>query len=301
VLARYLSISAVNDANNFFNYDFYSRDEIAVYRPNSSGLGTWYFRDDFNQLFERQYGTPGDLLAPGDYEGDGLQDLAVFRPSTGEWITRKIYLNNCAPTDCTETVQFGANGDIPAPGDFDGDGKTDRAVFRPSGGDWYILFSSTGGYTGFHFGQNGDKPVVGDYDGDGKSDIAVVRRENGQMFWYILQSSDGAFIGFQFGITEDKTVTADYDGDGKTEIAVWRPSNGFWYVLTNYANFSAVQFGAGGDIPEPADYDGDHKTDFAVFRPNGGVHYILRSSSGNSVGVQFGLPTDIPVASAYIR
>ncbi|HEX8735883.1 MAG TPA: FG-GAP-like repeat-containing protein [Pyrinomonadaceae bacterium] len=300
-LLRYVSVSAVNNANNFFDYDFNGRDELAMYRPNNSGLGTWFFTNRSNQSFERQYGAAGDQIVPGDYDGDGWQDLAVFRPTTGEWITRKIYLDVCAPMDCAETVQFGANGDIPAPGDFDGDGKFDRAVFRPSGGDWYILFSSTGNYTGLHFGQNGDKPVVGDYDGDGKSDIAVIRRENGYLFWYISQSSDGAFVALQFGITEDKTVVADYNGDGKTEIAVWRPSNGTWYTLADYTDFSYLQFGTSGDIPEPIDYDGDRKTDWAVFRPSSAVHYILQTTDGSFVGRTLGAATDTPVASAYVR
>ncbi|HEX8250750.1 MAG TPA: FG-GAP-like repeat-containing protein [Pyrinomonadaceae bacterium] len=302
VLVRYVSVSAVNNANNFFNYDYYKEDEIAVYRPNASGLGTWFFfRHSFGNPFQLDYGAPGDQIVPGDYDGDGLQDLAVFRPATGEWITRKIYLNACAPMDCAETVQFGANGDIPAPGDFDGDGKFDRAVFRPSDGDWYILFSSTGGYTGFHFGQNGDKPVTGDYDGDGKSDVAVIRRENGKILWYISQSSDNQFVAFQFGNSEDKTAVADYNGDGRTEVAVWRPSNGTFYVLANYTDFSFLQFGANGDVPMPADFDGDKKDDFAVYTPANGAHNFIRSSDGSAGGTQFGLPTDIPMASAYVR
>ncbi|HEX8250751.1 MAG TPA: FG-GAP-like repeat-containing protein [Pyrinomonadaceae bacterium] len=293
-LARYLSVSAIKDANMFFDYNFDNITEYVVYRPHQSAFGTWHFLNG-SQYYSRDFGLSSDILAPGDYDGDGMQDLAVFRPATGVWLTKKVNTFGC-----TETVQFGASGDIPAPGDFDGDGKYDRAVFRPSGGDWYILFSS-GGDTAFHFGLNGDKPVVGDYDGDGKSDAAVIRRENGKMFWYILQSSDNQFVGLQFGITEDKTVVADYNGDGKTDIAVWRPSNGTWYVLANYTDFSAAQFGAIGDIPEPADYDNDRKTDFAVFRPNGGVHYVLNSSNGSYTGVQFGAATDVPIASAYVR
>jgi uncharacterized delta-60 repeat protein len=300
VLARYSSIAALKDANLFFDYDFDGKSEFAVFRPNNNGLGNWYFLTN-GEFTMRQYGAPGDILVPGDYDGGGAADMGVFRPATGEWFTKTVYTNNCPPMTCGETViQFGADGDIPAPGDFDGDGRTDRAVFRPSSGDWYILFSS-GGVGGLHFGQNGDQPVTGDYDGDGKSDVAVIRRQNGNMFWYILQSSDNQFIGVQFGITEDKAVVADYNADAKTDIAVWRPSNGTWYVLANYTDFSAAQFGAPGDVPAPFDYDGDRKADLVVFRSAPGVHYILRSSVGDSVGVQFGAATDTPIASAYIR
>jgi uncharacterized delta-60 repeat protein len=300
-LARYSSIAARKDANLSFDYDFDDKSEFAVFRPNNNGLGNWYFLTN-GEFTMRQYGAPGDILVPGDYDGGGMADMGVFRPATGEWFTKTVYTNNCPPMTCGETIiQFGASGDIPAPGDFDGDGMTDRAVFRPSGGDWYILFSS-GGFGGIHFGQNGDQPVTGDYDGDGKSDIAVIRRENGNIFWYILQSSDNQFVGLQFGLSEDKTVIADYNADAKTDIAVWRPSNGTWYLLTNYTDFSATQFGAQGDIPEPFDYDRDRKADFAVFRPDAdGVHYILKTSDGSSLGVQFGAATDTPIAAAYVR
>jgi hypothetical protein len=55
-------------------------------------------------------------------------------------------------------VPFGTNGDIPAPGDYDGDGKFDTAVFRPSTANWFVQ-RSTAGILIMSFGTNGDRPI----------------------------------------------------------------------------------------------------------------------------------------------
>src|SRR5690606_16690292 len=146
------------------------------------------------------------------------------------------------------TMQVGIAGDIPVVGDFDGDGKGELAIFRPSTGDWWYAASGSGNaQRATHFGANGDIPAPADFDGDGKTDMAIFRPSTG--VWYVLKSSDYSALIVPFGLSTDKVVPADYDGDGKADIAVFRPSTGIWYVLRSTEGFLGLQWGTATDIP----------------------------------------------------
>lgn len=128
--------------------------------------------------------------------------------------------------------------------DFDGDGRSDLSVFRPSSGIWYVMESGTNTVRLTRFGSSGDKVVAGDYDGDGRVDHAVFRPATGE--WWIQKSSNGAVSVTTWGLAADKLVPSDYDGDGRTDIAVFR--DGAWYI---HGQLPLKQFGLSSDIPVP--------------------------------------------------
>jgi VCBS repeat protein len=226
------------------------------------------------------WGALGDVPVRGDFDGDGKPDIAVYRPSTGDWFILRS-------AGGVTSVRWGAPalGDIPVPADYDGDGKADIAVFRRATGEWLILLSA-GGVKSTTWGAPslGDTPLPADYDGDGEADLAVYRASTGN--WFVLFSSGSAgSVGWGDPASGDVPVPADYDGDGKTDAAVYRTSTGQWFILPSTGGVRTANWGAPslGDVPVSADYDGDGKADLAVMRQATGQWFVLKSSGGSLV------------------
>ena len=127
----------------------------------------------------------------GDMTGDGRSDN-VYRVYDTQFINHMVTISDIA-TGASRSVSFGKSGDSFIPGDFDGDGIGDVAIWRSSDGNWWWVRSSDNTVRAANWGVSGDIPIPGDYDGDGITDLAVwrnpVRINHITGFWEVKTAS----------------------------------------------------------------------------------------------------------------
>jgi hypothetical protein len=150
-------------------------DRLGVFRPST---GYWYLdkngdgsvgscrRDQCEYL---SVYANGDLPVVGDWNGNGISELGLFRPSTGQWFLDKNgnkSWNGCNKDRCVDL--YGAPADLPVVGDWSGSGRSAIGVLRPSTGEWFLDYNNNGTWDGcgvdvcvVGFGAPGDVPVVG--------------------------------------------------------------------------------------------------------------------------------------------
>jgi hypothetical protein len=288
-----------------------SRSDFAIVRNTGggpSGAITWWVSNAVTSAATAyQWGMATDFFIPGDYDGDALEDPAIWRAgpvgTAGCWVKRST--NGAA-----QFTPFGQTGDDPTVlGDYDGDGKIDCAVYRAGvmagmASHWWYKRSSDGGVGFIQWGQNGDFPVPGDFNGDGVADVAVQRNAGGGNANFFIRLSTGAIFVIMFGTPTDVVVPGDYDGDGVTDIATVRGASGniLWWVRSSATGTATPTFfGASAtDFPVQGDYDGDGKTDHAVFRPSatpGATQFFVLRSTGGLLARAWGQNGDYPVAN----
>ena len=191
---------------------------------------------------------------------------------------------------------------ITVSGDFNGDGKSDPAIFRRVSANnsiqWFVQGVTVSGPLTFGVATT-DVPFAANISGNGKEDLLVYRESNAS--WYFESSANGykpQTISNNYGWAGvDIPVPADYLGLGKDQIALFRPTDGTWFIYGGQT-INAIVSPQPGDIPAPADYFGDGKVDPAIYRPSTNQWFIL-TATGTVQTVSFGGSRDIPVAGAY--
>jgi hypothetical protein len=156
----------------------------------------------------------------GDWDGDGVDTIGVFDPSTATW-----YLKNSNGPGAPDIAPFayGAPGWVPVAGDWDGDGIDTLGVFDPIGqygqppATWYLRNDNSPGAPNvapFAYGGAHWTPVVGDWDGDGLTTIGVV---DPLRIWYVRNSNSSSapdLVPFAYGAPGWLPVAGDWDGPG---------------------------------------------------------------------------------------
>jgi hypothetical protein len=244
------------------------------------------------------------FIYPGPTSSGGSDTIGLFRPANNFFFLRN---SNTAGTPDV-AVSYGAPGDMPLAGDWDGNGTVTMGLYRPSTSTFYLRNSNTAGFpdvtVSYGHGPGGDIPIVGDWDGNGTWTIGVYRPSTS--IFYLRNSNSVGFpdVSVPYGAPGDTPIVGDWDGNGTMTVGLFRPTGNFFYLRnTNSTGFPdiAVSYGAPGDLPLAGDWDGNGTTTMGLFRPTGNF-FFLRNS--NTVGfpdttVSFGGPGDKPLVGNW--
>ena len=197
------------------------------------------------------YGLPGDYPVAGDWNGDNVDTIGVYR--NGNFFLKNSNTNGSADF----VIAFGAAGDQPVVGDWNGDGIDTIGVYR--NGTFMLRNSNTSGPAEIvvTLGVAGDVGIKGDWNGDGIDTIGVFRPSNGALFLRNSNTTGFADIVLTYGLPGDKPVTGDWDGDGVDTIGVYRA--GTFFLRNSNTNGTAqlvFSLGLSGDIPISGDWNG---------------------------------------------
>ncbi|NHD18792.1 trypsin-like serine protease, partial [Actinopolyspora sp. BKK2] len=170
------------DSGTDFNGDGY--EDIATFSEGAFSVtdsdGTSFSsKDSWNtSLIERN-----DSQLEGDFNGDGRADIALFKQGDSGGVYVALANESGFGTFQLWHGDFASQGERPAVGDFNGDGKDDIVTFvgndSNNAGDVYVSLSTGSKFTEDnqkwhdYFGLDDERPAVGDFNGDGKDDIVT--------------------------------------------------------------------------------------------------------------------------------
>ncbi|AEP11419.1 beta-lactamase family protein [Chloracidobacterium thermophilum] len=217
---------------------------IGVYRP---GNGNVYLKFDNASGFADMnffYGQAGDIPVVGDWDGDGVQSVGIFRQG-------QFFLKNTNGPGAADVVfNFGAPGDRPVAGDWNGDGRDTIGVYR--NGIFLLRDTNDAGPADYiiNYGNPNDLPVVGDWNGDLFTTVGCFRPSDGFAYLRNTNTSGFADVAFFYGLAGDLPVAGDWTGQGFDTFGVYRQGT-FFLRNSNTPGFAdfTVQLGLPGDLP----------------------------------------------------
>ncbi|MFG1685586.1 FG-GAP-like repeat-containing protein [Nonomuraea sp. NPDC049269] len=304
-----------------FNGD--GKEDIVTFTHNASGdvyvaLSTGSGFAGTSVKWHDYFSIGGETPLTGDFNGDGKDDIVTFTHGAAADVYVALSDGTKFGTSAKWHDWFAPTGEIPAVGDFNGDGKDDIATFTHNAtADVYVALSTGTGFTGtsvkWHdfFAPAGEFPAVGDVNGDGKDDIIVFTQgSSGDVYW--AQSTGNSFqtsakVHDWFAPAGELPRVGDFNGDGKDDIATFTNSataDDAYVALSTGTGFGPGtkwndHFVLPGEFPYTGDYNGDGKDDIVTFTlgKTNDVYVGISNTTSFGTGTKwhdfFGLPGEI--------
>ena len=199
------------------DWDGDGRTDVGIFRNGQFILGVLKFGSQCPhclpvttiQPFDQfNFGQSGDRPVAGDWDGDGLYEIGVFRNGAGGLPSTFLLRERQTPTTfITTTHEFGSNGDRPIAGDWEGDGRDTIGIFHDG---VFLLTGDNSEATGnTFFGFAGDLPVAGDWNGTRSYDVGLFHPPT-STFSLETQLGFGPSINFTFGTSTDVPVAGHW-------------------------------------------------------------------------------------------
>lgn len=226
-------------------------DTGGVFRPSNGQVFLRNSNTTGNANFSFAFGVAGDQVISGDWDGDGIDTVGVYRNGV-------FFLKNSNTIGFADiTFAFGTPGAQPLAGDWDGDGVDTIGTF--DNGTFSLRNSNSSGAPDavYTLGIAGDVAIAGDWNADGADTTGVFRPSNGLIFLKNSNTTGFADIVIVFGVPNDRPVAGDWNADGTDTIGVYR--NGTFHLRnSNTTGFADIVFSLGiaGDLPIVGDWNG---------------------------------------------
>jgi beta-fructofuranosidase len=257
------------------------------------------------------FALSGETPLTGDFNGDGKDDIVTFTHGS----LSDVYVALSTGTSFGASAKwhdwFAIDGEVPAIGDVNGDGRDDIITFtRNADADVYVALSTGSGFGAsakWHdfFGTAGESPGVADVNGDGRDDIVTFTHGSLADVYVALSTGSGFAASakwhdsFAAGLADPRL--GDVNGDGKADIIQFSREGVVHVGLSTGSGFGAAQkwhdfFAPQGEFPYVGDYNGDGKTDMVTFTklPTADTYVALSTGSAFGPGPKwhdyFGLP-----------
>ncbi len=201
------------------------RGRVPQFGVYSESERAFHLRSEDGTEIVVAHGIEGDIPLHGDWSGDGVTKVGVYRPGD-----QTFHLLDTLATDSKgKSFVFGNAGDIPLVGDWDGDGRDSIGVYRPAESAFYLKNSNQAGRPeiGLTFGSanGGYIPLAGDFDGDGKTTVGLYLPAKSQFFLRNTLTAGIADVQFEYGSAGSRyfPIAGDWDGDGTDTPGLYAP------------------------------------------------------------------------------